>query len=246
MSIIIFALGRAGIFNFLEVATNPIQRSAFNAFQIFGKIGSDQEIEDLKKENLSLTKKFVDQEKLKAEISAFRDQFETEEVRSNVLLPANIVGMKGFIPNVTPPENFILDKGESDSVRVNDAVIYQDNIVGRVSQTTKYLSKVLLVTASTSTFAARTEGGVLGIVKGEGNGEMVFQNVLLSETIKVGELVLTSGDMDLEGRGSIPNLIVGKIVSLEKNPSELFQKARLKPFIDYSKLSKVFLMRGLR
>ena len=187
----------------------------------------------------------ADQKKLEAEISAFRDQFETETIRTNILLPSNIVGMKGFLPN-TPPSEFIIDKGKKDGIVLDDAVIFKGNLIGQVSITSKFLSKVLLITNSDSSFAAKTEAGVLGIVKGQGNGEMIFQNVLLSENLKVGELVFTSPGSDLEGRGIISNLIVGKISSIEKNPSDLFQKAKLKALVDYPKLSKVFIVKGLR
>lgn len=70
---------------------------------------------------------------------------------------------------------------------------------------------------------------------------MILDNVLLSETLKVGDVVLTNGDIDQNGKGLPPDLIVGKITSVDKNPSALFQKADVVSFVDFSKLSTLFV-----
>jgi cell shape-determining protein MreC len=55
-------------------------------------------------------------------------------------------------------------------------------------------------------------------------------------------LVLTNGDVGLNGSGFPPDLIVGKITSIEKKPSALFQKAEVESFLDFSKITAVFVI----
>jgi rod shape-determining protein MreC len=237
-----YLLGNAGSLGFLEKGLQPVQKSTFGFFNFFGGVGKSEELSRLKEENLNLSKKIVDQKKLESDIAAFRNQFETETIRTSDLLPSEVLGIKGFVPNITPPEYLVIDKGSADNVRKEDAVVFKDNYVGKVERVSIFQSKVLFPTNSAFSTSAKTQTGVLGVIKGQGGGEMILDNVLLSEKISVGDLVLTGPDTDLNGSGASPNLIIGKIVSIEK--SELFQKARIKSLIDYSTLSRVFVFRG--
>ena len=81
-----------------------------------------------------------------------------------------------------------------------------------------------------------------GLIKGQGNGQIVLDNVLLSEKIENGDLVVTGGTKDIEGIGLPPDLVIGKIYALQKNPSALFQKAEVKSFIDSVQLSTLFII----
>lgn len=245
LSIVVYFLGKSGALNFLEKGLTPIQRSTLGVSSFLGGFGKNEEIESLKKENLLLSKQILDQLKLEEDLKALRSQFETESIRTNLLLPAEVIGIKGFIPNITPPGSFILDKGTADNLTIGSAVIFEDNFVGKIEKMSRFQSRVLLPTSSESNFAAKTQSGVSGVIKGQGNGEMVFENVLISEDLKAGDLVLTSADSDLEG-GVAPNLVIGKILSVERNPSELFQKARVVPLIDYSRLTRVFILKEAR
>lgn len=241
-SAVFYYLSDSGALGFMEKGLQPVQKSAFGIFNFFGGVGKDEKIKILEEKNLELSKKLVDQKKLESDVAAFRDQFETESVRTSLLLPAQLLGIKSFVPNVTPPEYFILDKGKSDKLTKGDAIVFEDNYVGKVEKVSTFQSQVLLPTNSAFSIPAKTQNGVLGIVKGQGGGEMIFQNVLLSEKINVGDLVLTAPDVDLEGVGASPDLIIGKIVSIEK--SEIFQKARIRNLLDYSSLDRVFVLRA--
>jgi cell shape-determining protein MreC len=53
---------------------------------------------------------------------------------------------------------------------------------------------------------------------------------------------LTNGDITLSGSGFPPDLVVGKITSVEKKPSSLFQKAEVESFINFSKITAVFVI----
>jgi len=174
---------------------------------------------------------------------ALRDQFETKNPISTNLIPAQVVGAPGFLPGITVPENYTIDKGEADGVSFGDAVVFKDNLVGRVVKTTQFLSSVQIVTNSSSLFTVKTlETNALGVIKGQGGGNLILDNVVLSETLKLGDMVLTKGDLDINGGGFVPDLIVGEITAISKNPSDLFQRAKIKSRVDFSKITKVYVV----
>ena len=250
LSILIFTLSK---FNLLEApqsyflkAATVISSPLFSLSRVFTQFNQNGEERKLKEENLNLQEKTVDQQKLINENKALHDQFQTTNPRSLDLLPANVVGAPRFIPGLFLPENFIIDVGENDNVKVGNAVVLKDNLIGRVGKTTKFLAEVNLVSNISLKFAAKTESGVLGVVKGQGNGDLLLDNVLLSDNLQVGQIVLTSGDVKLDSTGFPPDIIVGKIVSIEKNPTDLFQQAKLKTFIDFARIYQVFVVKSLR
>lgn len=249
LSVAFFFLGRAGFLagpsELLTKIASPLERAAFSL--------SSSKAKDSKiaAENKTLVKKLADTQKLAAENSALRDQFETSIPKSQNLLPANVVSAPSFVPGISSPEYLTIDRGSSDGVKVGSAIVFKDNIVGKVTQISSSLSKVTLVSNSSATFPAKTISikgetgvGALGVVRGLGGADLVLDNVLLSDNLQVGDYVVTKGDLQVDGTGYPPSLIVGKIVSVEKKASELFQRAKVRSLLDFSKLNMVFVVLG--
>ena len=181
---------------------------------------------------------------MQKENSALADQFATTSIKSQILLAAKIVGAPGFIPGVSNAQSFIIDKGTKDNIKVGNAVIYKDNLVGKVTQSNLYFSKVVLVTNPSFSSTVKTlRTQTAGVIKGEGGKQIILDNVLQSADIKVSDVILTRGDLDMKGIGFPPDLIVGKLVSVNKKPSSLFQKGEVVSLLDFSNLSTVFVIR---
>lgn len=231
--------GKLKFLSFLEKPTSAIQAFSYNIFRKLPFAAESAEIKKLKNENLELLSRVADFEKLKRENQALSDQFQTSYPASSRLLPAQIIGAPSFVPGVSTPNVFILDKGLRNNVRTGNAVVVGNNLIGEITQVSANLSKVNLISDPSVSFTARTENGAAGIIKG--GGVLTLDNVLLSENISVGDLVFTKGDVNQEGAGTPQDLIVGKIKSVEKNPSDLFQKAEIESFVNFAKLSTVFV-----
>ena len=157
-------------------------------------------------------------------------------------MPSKIVGAPGFIPGVTTPANFILDKGAKDNVEVGDSVVVKNNLIGKVSKVSSRLSKVDVITNSSIVLSAKTISGAIGVVKGGASDKITLDNVLPSQNLKIDELVLTKGDVDIAGSGIPADLVIGKIQSIEKVPTNIFQRAEVKSLINLTKLSIVFIV----
>ena len=250
ISVFVFFLFNTPIFKPLNLVIQNIfasvQSFTRNNFVSIFILGSNPKIKTLQEQNLTLSKKLVDQSKSIADNKALRDQFATAYPKDSTLLPADIIGSPSFIPGVSAPENYILNKGEKDGVKKGQAVVYRDNIVGIITDTSDNFSKVEIITNSKFSLTSITlSTQALGVVKGQGGGEMMLDNVILSQELKKDDLVITKGDMSEKGEGILPNLIVGKIVSVNKNPSDLFQIASVKSLLDFSRISKVFIIIGI-
>lgn len=214
--------------NFVAQVFAPVQYSV-------RKLILRPSITSLQNENLELSKQLVDQDKIKEDNKALRDQFAVTSFPSRILLSANIVG--------SPGETLIIDKGSSDGVRDGMAVIYQDNLLGVVGKSNEKFSIVQLI--SSGAFGATAEtlsNHAQGTVRGEGAGQIILDNVVLSQRLNDGELVVTKGDLDENGDGLAPSLVLGRIASINKESSNLFQTAKIEPLVDSSQLSTVFVM----
>lgn len=219
------------------------QKVVFGMGTKIGNMTDSDTVRKLQEENRALSKKVIAQKSLENEVKALRDQFATTTITSSRLLPASIIGSPGFIPSHTLPEYYILDKGKKDSVKVSQPVVVRDNLVGFIEKTTDHTAKVRLISHKNSSFTAKSNTtNAVGVVAGKGNGDIVFDNVLLSDSLKLSDLVTTKGDVDANGNGIMPNLIVGKIVAIDKKPSALFQVAKIQSLVDFSHLSNVFVV----
>lgn len=246
ISLLIFGFSRTNFSarpnSFLYSFGAFLSRPSYSLLNWVTSLGGNSKIDELKKENLVLTRKIVDQQALLAENKSLHDQFQTASPKSLDLMPALVVGAPRFLPGVTSPETFVINVGKKDGVKMGSAVVFKDNLVGKISKISDYLSEVMLVTNPDSKFAAKTTNGVLGIVRGEGNQDMILDNVLLSDTLARDNVVVTSGDLTVDLANFSPNLIVGKITSVDKSPNDIFQRGKIQSLLDFSKLTDVFVL----
>lgn len=245
LSITIFVLSKNGILSgasdILDSTVYPVQKSIFDLSGLVFKREND-EIKKLKSENKELYWKLQAFQNLEKENAALKDQFQTTYPKSNNLLPAVVISAPSFMPDLVA-DFVIIDKGERDKVKAGQAVVFKNNLVGRVSKTSKGRSVVTLLINKNFVFAAKdSKTGALGVIKGKGNEDIIFENILVSDDLRVSDIVLTKGDINLDGTGILADLIVGKIASIDKKPSALFQTAKIESLVDFTKLSTVFVV----
>lgn len=225
-----FSSGINGVVTFL--GKNIYGLSLFNS-------SGNKKLSELDDQNKILLKKLKDYETIKSENNALRDQFRNSTSERLDLLEASIIGH--------PSETYIIDKGSKDGVKVGQAVIVLDMVVGKISKVSSNISMItLLYNPSFSVTSKDINTQALGAVKGMNNGELLLDNVLLSEKINMLDMIVTKGDVNSEGVGFPPDLILGKITSIDKKPSALFQSAKIKSPVDFRKLSKVFIVFGIK
>lgn len=227
-----------GISSAIQFVFSPMQKSVFHASQNIKSFSdldkAKQQIAQLQAENAKLQIVVQDNK-------ALRDQFQTANPPPQNVIPAEIVGMPQFIPGVSNPEELIISA--TSGMQVNMPVIYKDMIFGEITAVNGKYAKVSLVSNDSISFTAKAaQTGAVGIIKGQGGGQILFDNVLLTDNLKIGDMIVTTGETSFDGRGIPPGLIVGKITSIDKNPSSLFQAASIQMLLDVTRLSTVFVL----
>jgi rod shape-determining protein MreC len=189
--------------------------------------GLKQQIERMSLEQVRMSQDADQARRLQA-LLAFKEQFISET------MAAQVIGSSGSELS----RSVYIDKGESDGIKPDMAVITADGIVGKVLRVYGSTSLVLLIDDQTSGVGAILDKTRLqGILRGTPAGEVVIEKVMSDETVPAGELVLTSG-----GDGIFPKgLRVGRVTKVSPG-SELFLNIRVRPSADLSRLEEVLVV----
>ena len=134
----------------------------------------------------------------------------------------------------------VLDKGTSDGIAVGDvAVAAGGALAGRVVEVGPNSAKVVLLTDSESTVIGQlTTNAATGEVVGQLGGVLIMRQIDSSETVAVGDEVVTAG-IELGGgvRSPYPKgLLVGQVVDVRRDANDVVQTAYLQPAASLDKL----------
>ena len=247
VTIIFYVLFKSPLGNsingFFDTVFRPQQMTTYSLYGNAKATSETSELKRLQTENHQLQVALSKQQELEREIAALQDQFVTTTMQASRLLPARIVGIKSFIPGYSVPSEIILDQGVRDAVRVGQVVVSKEVVVGKIIHSSSHASLVELTTKEAFAVTAKTaKTNATGILRGKGSGMMILDNVLLSDKLEIGDIILSKGSVNENGLGIPPDLTLGKIISVNKKASELFQSAEIAPLFDITKLTTVFIL----
>lgn len=136
--------------------------------------------------------------------------------------------------------SIIIDKGSADGVRVGMPVESARGLVGQVFRTTANSSQIVLITENSSRVPARLgTSRATGILHGGGlGGSMSIDWIDLKYRVEVGEVVMSSG---LGGRFP-QDLVIGRVIEVDRREADLFQQAIVQPAVDFDALEVVFII----
>ena len=136
--------------------------------------------------------------------------------------------------------SIIVDKGSADNVRVGMPIESARGLVGQVFRTTPNSSQGILITDSSSAVPARLgTSRATGILRGGGvGGSLSMDWIDLKHQLEVGEVVLTSG---LGGRFP-QDLVIGRVIEVDRREAELFQRAIIQPAVDFDSIEVLFVI----
>lgn len=130
----------------------------------------------------------------------------------------------------------ILDKGSSQGVNNGMAVVAPRGLVGRVLEDGPNTSRAILLTDPDSRVSGISQDSrTHGIVMGDGTPYLTLRYLDLDSGIAVGETILSSGVGGIFPKG----IGIGKVESLERDPSGFHLSAKVIPFVAFSKLEEV-------
>ena len=137
-------------------------------------------------------------------------------------------------------QSILINKGFDDGVRVGMPVEAARGLVGQVYRVTNNASQVALLTETASAIPVRLGSTrATGMLRGAGRGALpTIDWIDLEYDVQVGELVTTSG----LGSKFPENLVIGRVVNVERNEAELFQQAIVQPAVDFNAIEIVFVV----
>ena len=177
----------------------------------------------LEAENVRLQELAQENQALRAQIGFFAE--------SQKSIAAIVVGRSRFL--IIQPEKI-------DGVKKEATIALGNNFVGKVAETGFKLVKVRLAADPASSIPALVQtpsGRVYGVLVGKYGRFQVLEKIEKSEIVPEGSLVLTSGEAGIK-----PGLVLGKVGKVEKIDTAPFLEIEVESFLDFSKLSTVFVI----
>jgi rod shape-determining protein MreC len=141
----------------------------------------------------------------------------------------------------------VLDRGTDDGIAVGDvAIVAGGALAGRVTEVGPDSAKVVLLTDGEFTVIGQTTSTVaIGEVIGQlGAGVLVMRQIDSSETVTIGDEVVTAG-IELGGgvRSPYPKgLLLGQVIDVRRDANDVVQTAYLQPAADIDKLEYVLVI----
>ena len=133
----------------------------------------------------------------------------------------------------------IIDKGRADGVAKGFPVVIPEGIVGQVMAAANHYAKVLLLidpNGAVDAIAQRTRAR--GIIKGGTTDTYQFKYVMRKHDVRVGDTVISSGLDGVYPKG----LGIGRVMTVSKKKSGIFQEITVTPSVDFEKLEEVFVL----
>jgi rod shape-determining protein MreC len=136
-------------------------------------------------------------------------------------------------------KTLILDKGTSQGIKKDMAVIVPEGLIGRILEAGPSTSRVILLQDSDSRVSGIAEQSrAQGVVAGNGSAELTMEYLELESSVEVGDVVSTSGLNGLFPKG----IRIGKITALSKDSTGLHLQAKIHSFVRFSKLEEVICL----
>lgn len=239
LAITLLLIPALGISTFLsEAALNTIYFPFFHVKNTINDLASVHE------ENQKLRQALVDAsirvtllEEAGRENIRLRSILGFEPPSGYTLLPAKVMAVTGN----KLPVSAIVNRGEMDGVRLNEPIINEEGLLGRVSSLTETHCTIQLLTDPTNRVAVRVaESREMGIAKFVPSQGMIVDNIPSQGDVKQGDLILSSG----LGGVYPPGLVVGTVIAVERSKQEPFLIVRLAPSADFNSLDELFVLRA--
>lgn len=142
-------------------------------------------------------------------------------------------------------QEITIDKGESDGIELDMAVISNNNLIGRVIKTTNSSSVIKLLSASSNDMkvavVVKTENNEInGIIDDYLENEKLIQvnSILKDADIKIGDKVYTNGLGGIYPSG----IYIGEVVSVEEDSLGLNKVLKISTDVSYDRLRFVSII----
>jgi rod shape-determining protein MreC len=251
ISVVVFLLGYTPILKPIQYGfsylVSPVQfglktsavsiKDFFSFYANLAKI--NRENVKLLEDKIALESEIASLKRLKEENIILKQQLDVKNIqlKDRQLLLVDVMGN----PQDPTGSSIFVNKGTESGIKKGDNVILGTFIVGIVKET--YLGKSLvdLITSSSLSIAVynidsqtKTEGLALG----RHGSSVSVERILPNELVEGGNMFITSGKDGM----FLPGLYVGKVDSVNYEPSATLKSATLLTVLNIQRLDKVFIL----
>lgn len=179
---------------------------------------------------------------LKKEINTLQDSLELNTILSSYeIINATTINrnLGYFYDTIT------LDKGTSDGVEENQAVMTNEGLIGKTTKVTKYTSTVKLLTNHNSKTQVSVqikvgEEFLYGILTSYNQDNYyIIEGITDTDKIEIGNTVTTTGMGDVFPSG----ILIGEVIEITKDNFDLEGIIKVKPSVNYDNINYVKILR---
>jgi len=178
---------------------------------------------------------------LKAKIATLTE----ENLAQKRLLGAPLPGRWQFLPVKVigvADESLTLSIGKNDEVKEGMIGVAEETYLGKLVKVSEKVSKLRLPSFFDEKLMVEIVSGEKenivgkGLLLGRGQGRMEIEQILSTEGVKKGDLVMTN----IDGK----DLLVGQVEEVGETKGEVFKTAQVKRLYLLEELETIFLVRG--
>jgi rod shape-determining protein MreC len=169
--------------------------------------------------------------------------------RSSASFPAGFDGVAAAViarPATAYAQSIVIAAGRRDGVRVDDAVVTERGLVGRVTRVTDSEARVVLLSDDQSAASAIViETNARGIVRrGQGpRAALRLDRVPKEQRLTEGDTVVTAGWRSPRLSSIYPRGIpIGRVTSVGQSDTYPFKQVQVEPFVDFAGLDAVLVL----
>ena len=239
--------GAAAVLRPLQIATDRVAEPFRDAYAwLDGLFGARSDAARLEKENETLRQQVANLHLAQRENVRLRKLL---SYRNGPRFPEGYSGLATAVisrPAGAYAQALVVAAGRKDGVRVDDPVVTQDGLVGKVSRVGSRTARVTLLTDDQSAASALDiETDAFGIVRpGSGpRAPLRLDRVPKEAVVRVGDTVVTSGWSSPRLSSLYPRGIrIGRVTSVGRTDTDLYTQVQVTPFADLSSLEAVLVL----
>lgn len=224
----------------LSFITNPISFGLYQTNQkisrqfyfVFQARFAAQENKALKEQIAKLLSENAQIRKKLAETETLVSQSQHLDMQTYNLTSARPIGLSRHLK---------IDKGANSGIQVGQAVVSNDNYIGKIVSVSPQLAAIQLLSdpdSKVAAFSQGLEGRAKGVLVGQFGVEILMDKILHEEKIAVDDLVYSEGTEGFLPRG----LILGRVSQVLEREHEVFKQAKVQPIVDIRDLELVFVI----
>ena len=220
----------------LECAIDSVFSSVAGAWERYILlVGLERKNKELEAENASLARDVSNYREMSLDCARLREITNMKDDFKFTTVAARVVGRN----RSSIFKTLLINKGTADGIRTGFPVMGTEGVAGRIIETSKNASKVLLLVDYNSNIDVLVQRNrCQGVLRGCGRSGCELKYVQRSEDVRTGDTVVSSGLAGVFPKG----LFVGKVGVVEKEETGLFQKITVHPAIDITRLEEVLVI----